>query len=409
MHYYISNKSYWKTAILGLLAFCFGISLIIFSDVAFQASLRGLSTWWEVVFPALLPFFIVSEILMGLGVVHFMSVLLEPFMRPIFNVPGAGAFVMTMGFSSGYPIGAKLTTRLREQGLLSRAEGERLVSFTTTSDPLFMFGAISVGFFYNPSIGIIIVTAHYISAILVGIIMRFHDREQIPSSKGSSTNDALLFRALQSMHRARMVDRRPLGRLLGDAVTSSLHTLGLIGGFMIVMSVLISILKEVHVTSLLSTMLQGIIIFVGISPELSTSLITGFFEVTLGSQEASLTNTLFIQKIVVVSILLAWNGLSVHAQVAALLSTSDIRYKPYVISRIIHASLAAITTLLLWEPMGKIISTHVIPTALFHYPMQAYRVIDYWIYMGMLIFGMLVFLFLVSMLIHLFKNVRSSK
>ena len=44
--------------------------------------LTGLKTWWNIVFPALLPFFIASELLMSFGVVHFMGVLLEPVMRP---------------------------------------------------------------------------------------------------------------------------------------------------------------------------------------------------------------------------------------------------------------------------------------------------------------------------------------
>lgn len=92
-------------------------------------------------------FFIVSEILIGFGVVHFLGVLLEPFMRPLFKVPGIGGFVWAMGMASGYPAGAKLTARLRQQQQLSAIEAERLVSFTNSSNPLFIFGAISVGFF----------------------------------------------------------------------------------------------------------------------------------------------------------------------------------------------------------------------------------------------------------------------
>ena len=65
--------------------------------------------WWEIVFPSLLPFFIVSEMLIGFGVVKFIGVLLEPFMRPLFKVPGVGGFVWAMGMASGFPAGAKFT------------------------------------------------------------------------------------------------------------------------------------------------------------------------------------------------------------------------------------------------------------------------------------------------------------
>lgn len=69
------------------------ISMVLFPEDAFAASIKGLDVWWNIVFPALLPFFIGAELLMGLGVVHFMGVLLKPLMRPIFNVPGEGSFV----------------------------------------------------------------------------------------------------------------------------------------------------------------------------------------------------------------------------------------------------------------------------------------------------------------------------
>lgn len=65
-------------------------TVISHPQASFEASKTGLSMWWEVVFPSLLPFFILSELLIGFGIVRFVGVLLEPFMRPIFRVPGVG-------------------------------------------------------------------------------------------------------------------------------------------------------------------------------------------------------------------------------------------------------------------------------------------------------------------------------
>ena len=111
---------------------------------------------------------------MGLGVVHFMGVLLEPLMRPLFNVPGTGSFVMAMGLASGYPVGAMLTGKLVKNKMCNLWEAERLMSFTNTADPLFMVGAVAVGMFKDVRLGIIIALAHYISAFLLGFIMRFY-------------------------------------------------------------------------------------------------------------------------------------------------------------------------------------------------------------------------------------------
>src|SRR6056297_3528336 len=118
------------------------ILVVIFSESSFYAALEGLRVWWEIVFPSLLPFFIIAEILMGLGVVHFLGALMEPLMKPLFKVPGVGAFAMAMGLASGYPIGAKITGNLRRNNMCTKTEAERLVSFTNTADPLFMIGAV---------------------------------------------------------------------------------------------------------------------------------------------------------------------------------------------------------------------------------------------------------------------------
>src|SRR5690625_816925 len=137
------------------------IILISYPGQAFEASIRGLNMWWEIVFPSLLPFFITAELLIGFGAVTFIGVLFEPIMRPLFNVPGAGSFAWIMGMASGYPSGAKISTRLREEGVLTQIEAERLVSFTNASSPLFIFGAIAVGFFHNAQLGLLIAVSHY--------------------------------------------------------------------------------------------------------------------------------------------------------------------------------------------------------------------------------------------------------
>ena len=85
------------------------VCLVLFPHVGFQAALRGVSIWWDVLFPALFPFFVISEIMLGFGIVHFFGTLLDPMMRPVFRIPGIGGFVMAMGFAAGYPVAAKLT------------------------------------------------------------------------------------------------------------------------------------------------------------------------------------------------------------------------------------------------------------------------------------------------------------
>lgn len=339
-----------KTVVFAFTAFFIAIILVMYPEEAFRSSLRGLTIWWDVVFPALLPFFITAEMMMGFGVVHFLGVLLEPLMRPIFRVPGTGAFVMAVGLISGNPMGAKLTASLREKEMISREEGERLVSFTSTAGPLFIFGAVAVGFFENASIGLILAVAHYAGAFLVGFLMRFYERDATPSSTTEKKSGFILMRALRAMHRARINDGRPLGLLIGQAVTSAVQTLLLIGGFIMMFSVLTHLIHYVGVTTLLAQLITLVLELFSQPKELSDSLLAGLFEITLGSQIASIApqSISLMQKLAIVSMIIGWNGLSIHAQVASMISRTDIRYFPYFIARILHGLFAGILTILIY-------------------------------------------------------------
>jgi len=326
-----------------LFAVAITISMVVYPDAAFQSAVEGLKVWWDIVFPALLPFFIGSEILMGLGVVHFMGVLLEPFMRPLFNVPGVGSFVLAMGLASGYPLGSILTAKLRRDKLCSKTEAERLMSFTNTADPLFMTGAVAVGMFHDISVGFVIIGAHYLSALAVGLILAFYKRNQDRSPALEVASQGNIFvKALRALIQARDKDGRPLGKLMGDAVRQSVNSLLLIGGFIILFSVVVRILSLVGVVSFLTRILATALTALGWNPEVAPSLVSGFFEITMGAQAASRAPVPLADKVMAASALIAWSGLSVHAQVAAVTQGTDINMGPYVGARVIHAALAAV-------------------------------------------------------------------
>lgn len=297
---------------------------------------------------------VLSEMMIGFGVVHFLGVLLEPIMRPLFNVPGAGGFAMAMGFSSSYPVGAKLATLLREQKLVSRSEGERLVCFASTADPLFILVAISVGIFHDATLGPVIAVANFAAAILLGIMLRFHDRNGSTSSPSEEEQRIpLLRRAIRKMHRAQIEDNRPIGKLLSDAVMSAFNTLFGIGVFMMMFSVIIKFITMGTVAELLTAPLALLLALLQIPEQLAQSIIVGFFEVTQSMKSVNDVSSLvdMKSKIVIASALVAWGGISVHAQVASIISSTDIRYKPYFIYKIVHAVLAGAIAYLVWEPL----------------------------------------------------------
>ena len=168
-----------KKLILPLILCCFTLALVIFSKDNLAAAKSGISLWASSVLPALLPFFIATELLNHTSIIPFLGKSLNKFMRPIFNVPGVGSFAIIMGIISGYPVGAKIIANFRETNLCTKEEAERLLSFTNNSGPLFIIGTVGISLIGNTTIGIILLITHILASITVGIIFRFWKKKNL--------------------------------------------------------------------------------------------------------------------------------------------------------------------------------------------------------------------------------------
>ncbi|MCS7463522.1 sporulation integral membrane protein YlbJ [Paenibacillus doosanensis] len=353
-------KKYAAMTLVSALLLCLLLLMLAFPAEVFRASLKGLSIWWDVLFPALFPFFVISEMMLGIGLVHFFGTLLDPLMRPVFRIPGIGGFVVAMGFASGYPIGAKLTSQLWEQKLINREEGERLVSFTTSSDPIFLIGAVSVGFFHDAGLAGILAAAHYGTAMLLGVLMRYHGRKGEPSSPLAADSAALSkagsniwTRAFETMHASRMRDGRPIGEMLKQAVSSSLQLVFVLGGLVVLFSAVIEVMSSAHIMNIFYIGINAVLQQFDVPLPLSHAVVNGIFEVTLGAKSAGGAGDgiPLMYKVAIAAFVLSWAGLSVHAQVVSVLHRTNLRYFPFFVSRLLHALMACFAVFVLWEPM----------------------------------------------------------
>lgn len=329
----------------------FLVMLLAYPNEVMSASMRGILIWWDVLFPSLFPFLVLAELMLGFGIVHFFGSLLDPLMRPLFRVPGIGGFVMTMGFASGYPMTAKLTAKLWEDKLVNREEGERLVAFATTSDPIFLIGAVSVGFFHDARLALVLGAAHYGTAVLLGLLMRFHSGGRMSPPSSVKGKGRLLTRSFRAMHEARMMDGRPFGVMLQQAIRSAIQLIFVIGGLVVFASTILEVLTIAQVLRLLQDTFGSLLGLAGVPKELSRSLVDGSFEVTLGAKAAggASASIPLVYKAACGAFVLAWAGLSVHAQIISLLHKTNLRYGPFLLARLAHGLLSFAAVLLLWN------------------------------------------------------------
>ncbi|MFD1674420.1 sporulation integral membrane protein YlbJ [Alicyclobacillus fodiniaquatilis] len=349
------RKSHWSTLFLATAAAIFTIALVVYPEQGFAAGMSGLKLFWRSVFPALLPFFVLSEILLGLGIVRGLGVLLEPLMRPLFSVPGVGAFALSMGLAAGFPMDAVITARFRETKQCTRVEGERLLAFTNTADPLFMFGSVAVGMFKSPAVGGLLAIAHYISAFLVGFVFKWWGRKdpthiaEVKARANEERRDFILVRAYRELLKAREEDGRPFGKLLGNAVTESMQTLLMICGFIVFFAVLIQVMHLSGMMKVIGWPIAAVYHLFHINNGLVNPTIAGLLELDVGSAQTAVVSAPMLQKLALVSAIIGWSGLAVHAQVASVLTNTDIRMTPYVIARFLQAAFAAVVTVIFYQ------------------------------------------------------------
>lgn len=321
---FFKNLSYY---IIPLLVALFNILIIITPNIVISSAKEGLLLWFNNILPSILPFLIGTNLLIHLGFIDFLGTLLEPFMKKIFNVSGSGAFALVLGMFSGYPIGAEITSNLREKGKISTHEAQRLISFTNNSGPLFIIGTVGIGMFTNIKIGYLMLIIHYISALTVGFLFRFYkSSEHIPEPNDKPS----IKTALTKLRLARIKNNKSLGSILGDSVRASLDTIAMIGGFVILFSVISELLKASQIFDII-----GNLIFPEYMEIFSNGLFIGIIEITNGINTLAPMQT--VSSVIICSGLISFSGLSILAQTANVIKGSDIKLGLYIFSKTLHS------------------------------------------------------------------------
>lgn len=273
---------------------------------------------------------------MHTDLVFQLGVILNNCMKPLFNIRGEGAFAFIMGIISGYPMGAKLATNFRKNNICSKEECERLLSFTNNSGPLFIIGTVGILMYGNTAIGILLFITHILACITVGFIFRFWKY----SDSSISHNSHHIIKSKQTP-----VTFSNLGSILSESITNSISTILLIGGFVVIFSSIISILKSSGLLSVFSISISPILAFFNIDSSFATPLISGFLEITNGINSISnISNKKLSINLIFTAFLLGFGGISVLLQVFSITSKSDLSIKPYVYGKLLHGVLAAFYT-----------------------------------------------------------------
>jgi len=306
------KKKFRNFAILFISFFL--VMLVFFPGRYMTAVSDGLLLFVLSVLPAMLPFFFFSRLLTSLDVASTLSNALDKPVRKLFNAPGVGGYILAMSMLSGYPIGAKLISDCVETGICTQDEAKRLLSFTSTSGPLFILGTVGINMLGNYKAGAVILLCHYLGALANGLLFR---GKTVPENGGG-----------------KLVPLRA-DNLLSEAINGSIAAVLAVGGYIAIFNMVIMIFQDIKVIPFIAETLSRL----GFSYGLCEGSLTGLLEITRGSYILATSGQGLRKTIPVLAGIISFGGLSVTVQSLTFLTSAGVKAGYYFLVKISQAVL----------------------------------------------------------------------
>lgn len=322
------NKVNILTIVFTLFLILLTICLIINPTKYINSCYNGLLIWATTVLPSLFPFFVITKLLTELKSLDNVFHKFSKITNKLFNAPPSSSYIFGMSIISGYPVGAKLICDFYENKQISTKDANKLVTFCSTSGPLFIIGTVGAIMFQSVKIGYILYGAHILSSIINGLIFRnvFKSNNEQKQNNNDKKTD--------------------YNNMLSNTMTNSISSILVVGGFIAIFFMAIDICTDLQLLYPFQKVFEWI--FSGLNfSSASNSVVNGIFEVTRGCKEISNLTLPSIFKVVTACGLITFGGLCVHAQSLAFLTKCKVNIKFYFLQKITQTIIACVICFLL--------------------------------------------------------------
>lgn len=116
--------------------------LLRYPAMSLQYAYSGLCLWFGKMIPTLLPFMILSGILIRMNLTEGFVRLFHPVLHFFYGTTPNGSYTLIMGFLCGFPMGARIAGELCRTGRLSAKEGNRLLAFCNNIGPIYFLSFV---------------------------------------------------------------------------------------------------------------------------------------------------------------------------------------------------------------------------------------------------------------------------
>ena len=283
----------------------------------------GLNLWLTKMVPTLLPFIILSSIMIRMDLTESFVKLLHPLLHKLYGTSKNGSYTIIMGFLCGFPMGARIVGELYESGRLSREESSKLLYFCNNIGPIYFLSfVVPVLAIKRPLIPFLIM---YGVPMLYGLVLfRILPLFRLHKTFYKNDNTLNVSNIRNNINAAATVtpktaSRMPLLAAIDASVISGLIGIAKLGGYMVFFNLLNIMFVPFH--------------------HVSTDLLRLYrcvLEITSGIDYSG--HSLYYA----ILILLPFGGFSCIAQTYSMISRTDLSVRSYIFHKVIQTALTAL-------------------------------------------------------------------
>lgn len=285
--------------------------LLIQPREALSASRDGMKLWLNILIPTLLPFLILTGILLHTrGIEHFFSPL-APFWKKVFGLSSPGAYVLLLGKLCGCPMGAKLASDLYCAGKINRTEAHYLLTFCCNPSPAFLTGYLCetcLGGRTKSSLIFLLLLASDICCMLFFRFFIFRNRTVSPEQPTKKETS----------------ESTPPGTIVDVSIMNGFETITRLGGYILLFSILAAVIR--HYWPFEAALRY---------------LLLGITELTTGLSGLASSGLPYSTRFLCSMMMTSFGGLCILAQTRSVLK-KDLSILPYFAAKCLNAALTGI-------------------------------------------------------------------
>lgn len=286
--------------------------LLLFPEQMARDTAAGLLLWYKSVVPTLLPFCIISYIIIQSNLYHSIFQKIVLFLPGKCRIKPEVLYPLCLGLVCGFPIGAKLTADMYALGHINSKEATRLCAMSNHFGPAFVMNYIALAQLDSPKAVPVLMVCIYIPPLILGGIW-------------------LSGRKLSPFQHKKPASRSQINFKIIDAgIINGFETMLRIAGYIVIFSILSGALRQIPMNT---AAFQGVL--------------SGILEVTTGTKIIAASGINLTEKLILIIAVVSFGGFCGMFQTKAIMKQTSFRLLQYAFFKLLCSIVSALLAILL--------------------------------------------------------------